>query len=60
MIITIDTEAVAKELVSIGHWSKEDFADNDAPMGWSNALVDSVPEYEDAVYQDVVKMLGAE
>lgn len=60
MIITIDTEAVAKEIVSLGRWTKEDFADNDAPMGWSNSLVDAVPEYEEAVYRDVVKMLGDE
>lgn len=60
MIITIDTEAVAKDIISMGRWTKEDFADNDAPMGWSNSLVDAVPEYEEAVYQEVVKMLGGE
>lgn len=60
MIITIDTQDIANKILTEVGFSEEDlkaFTDNDAPQGWSNALVDLVPHYETAVYKDVVNTL---
>lgn len=57
VIVTIDTEDIARRMLEDGSWTLEDFADGDAPMGWTNELVDLVPEYEDAVYRDVLRLL---
>lgn len=57
MIITIDTEEIARRLLEDGQWNDDDFEDGDAPMGWTNEIVDLIPEYEEAVYKDVLKLL---
>lgn len=57
MIITIDTKKIAEKLIENSGWELKDFGDNDAPSGWTNALVDLVPEYESAVFDEVINVL---
>ena len=58
MLITIDTSKIVDGLLADGEWTKEDFEGNDAPYGWSNEILDSIPEYEDAVYKEIVERLN--
>lgn len=57
MIITINTEEIAKRMIEDGKWTIDHFADNETPTGWTNELVDLVPEYEGAVHKDVIDAL---
>ena len=58
MVITIDTSKIVDQLLQDGEWKKEDFTDNDVPIGWSNEILDAIPEYEDAVYKEIVERLN--
>ena len=60
MIVTIDTSQIVDQLLADGEWTKEDFENNDAPMGWSNEILDAIPEYEDAVYKEIAERLNNE
>ena len=58
MIITIDTSQIVDQLLADGEWTKEDFENNDAPMGWRNEILDAIPDYEDAVYKEILERLN--
>ena len=53
MIITIDIDEVVDSLLEDGVWKEEDFREDGEPFGWSNELLDAVPEYEEAVYKEI-------
>lgn len=57
MLIVIDTEEVARSIVADSFWSIGDFLDEDAPIGWSFAILDHIPDYEEAVFNDVKRIL---
>lgn len=58
MIITIDTDEIARRLLSDGAWTAEEFANHDAPSGWSFAILDELPELEQAVYNKCIELLN--
>ena len=58
MIITIDTEDIAKTLIDWRGYTKEDFKDGNWPDGWTNDFVDTIGSVEDAVFEEVQKILN--
>lgn len=59
MIIILDTEKIAQELLQDGEWKLEDFQNNNAPDGWTNGLLEAVPNLEMAVYHECLNLLSS-
>lgn len=61
MTITIDTDAIAQGVFERFEGEQlEAFKDNDAPQGWASTLVESIPNFEEAVYKGVLHLVEAQ
>lgn len=59
MIIQIDTDKIVDELLDTLGWDSKDFEGGiEVPYGWSNAILEVIPDYEDTIYKECIKRLG--